>query len=509
MSSQESAPTVMDRALQLIQDGATVQAEELVRDAVRAAEREFGPHSPQHASALNDLATALLYLREPRRAVEALHRACAVYAPDDHQACKDRLTYLMNLGYALQQGGDLDEAERVLRDGLDGRRLFYGRKHAGYGFGLEPLADLLLRRGRLDEALKLIDEAVDNFWANSHPRIATALALRAVILKALGSDGDPFEGLDPLPDDIIAELAEVLLGRVDYEHPSRAVRQAVSDLLPMLVKRFGEAHDLVLAGLQHVANLERHLGDHEARVDAIRRVIGICDGAERPDVALSATQGLALALSEAGQNDAAEAAYRDALVRAAAAGSAATRSQVLRNFGLFLAEQERRPEAEGLLREAVQAALLADDAEMLGRARVALGVFLQHGGDAEGAKAMLMEAVRGLDPAHPDAICARSHLDALLAGGSCGCGDQGKAVAEACREFILARVPQGLLSELKVENQDNDLAVQVFLDREPTPEELEQLERILRHGVETFRRRLREGLGPTAFPRDNEGATPE
>src|SRR5262249_52325265 len=152
----------------------TVAAEELVRQAVQAAERQSGPHSPAHASALNDLATVLLYLREPQRAVQALRRACAVYAPDDPQAGRDRLAYPLNPGYALTAAGDLDEAEQVLRDGLDGRRLFYGREHAGYGFGLEPLADLLLRKGKADDALKLADEAVGNFWSAGHARVATA-----------------------------------------------------------------------------------------------------------------------------------------------------------------------------------------------------------------------------------------------------------------------------------------------------------------------------------------------
>ncbi|MCI0464939.1 MAG: hypothetical protein L0Z62_49085, partial [Gemmataceae bacterium] len=363
-----------------------------------------------------------------------------------------------------------------------------------------PLADLLLRKGNSEEALPLIDETVDNFWSNGHPRVATALALRAVILKALGSDVAPFDGLDPLPEDVISEVGDALLNRIDYNDPSPAVRQALDDLLPLLEKRLGEDHNLVLATLQHIANLERSFGDHAAREQAIRRVIGICDRAGRGEVSLNALQALALAQSESGQIEHAEQTYREALERVTATGDAALRSQVLRNFGLFLAEQDRRPDAEKLLRQAVVVALPAGDPEMLARARVALGIFLQHGGQLEGAKAILTEALKGIDPAHPDAITARSHLDAVLAGSSCGCGDQGKAVAEACREFMLAQLPPGLVSELHVKNQGDDLGVQVHLDHEPTPEEMEQLERVLRHGVEAFKRKLREGLGPTPVP---------
>ncbi|HYT89096.1 MAG TPA: tetratricopeptide repeat protein [Gemmataceae bacterium] len=488
----QQTETILDQAVNLIRSGQTVQAEELVQSALHAAEQQFGPQSAEYASALNDLATVHLYLRELPGAVAALRQACAIYVPDDYDAIKDRLTYLMNLSFALEQQGDLDEAERVLRDCVDGRRIFYGRQHAGYGFGLEPLADLLLRKGKLDEALKLIDETVDNFWRASHVRVATALALRAVILKAAGSDTPPFADLDGLPDEIIGQIADALINRVDYDNPSRPLRLALADLLELLTQRFPEKPELLLPSLQHIANLERHLGDATARVQAIRRAIAICEQIGKPEAALGTMQGLALALSESGQTPAAEQAYREALARADALGDAAARSQVLRNHGLFLAECQRRPDAEKLLREAVVVAVPSGDAEMLARARIALGIFLQHGGQLDGAKAILAEALKGIDPAHPDAIAARSHLGAVESGSSCGCGDQGKAVADACREFILARVPPGLLTELKVEAKDDNLQVQVQLDHEPSPEEMEQLERVLRHGVEAFRRKLRQ-----------------
>ena len=54
----------------------------------------------------------------------------------------------------------------------------------------------------------------------------------------------------------------------------------------------------------------------------------------------------------------------------------------------------------------------------------------------------------------------------------------------------------GLLSELQVEVKDDDLQLKVHLDHEPTEEELEQLNRIMHHAVEEFRRRLRKQLYP-------------
>jgi tetratricopeptide (TPR) repeat protein len=492
MSIPDADDTLLDRAMALLQSGETLRAEELVRDAARAAEAEFGPKSPQHATAQNALGAVLMNLDRLDWAVDAFRQAAAVYIPDDTQVARDRLTYLMNLGYCLERAGRFPEAEQVLRDGLDARRLFYGRQHPGYAFGLEPLADLLLRTGKAREALEAIDETVENFWKNGHPRVATALALRAEILKAAEIDVSPFEKLDLLPDDIVGEMAETILSRIDYQRPAANLRRVLDDLLPLVTARFGEQHRLAILTLQHSANLDRHLDDPVAREAALRRLLAVAEAGGNDNLALQAVQGLALALSESGQQEQAEATYRDALRRAERRGDEALRSQVLRNFGLFLSENERKTEAEELLRAAVAAAAPTPDAEMLSRGQIALGVFLQHAGRLDEAKALLTAALGGIDPAHPDAVCARSHLDAVTAGSSCGCGDHAKALAAACREFILGRAPAGLLGDVTVELKDDDFQIGVHLDHEPTEEQLEQIERVIRHALDEFRKRLRQ-----------------
>jgi tetratricopeptide (TPR) repeat protein len=398
----------------------------------------------------------------------------------------------MNLGYCLEMAERFDEAEQVLRDGLDARRLFYGREHPGYAFGLEPLADLLMRTGKTQEALAAVEETVENFWRNGHPRVATAIALRAEILKAMDSPRPTFANLDKLPGEIIEQIAQTVLNRIDYQHPSTSLRRVLDDLVPLLTVRLGEGHRLVLLTLQHSANLDRHLDDPAAREAALRRLLDIAKRGGDAVLALQAVQGLALALSESGRHEQAEAAYRDALQRAEAQGDALSRSQVLRNFGLFLSENERKAEAEQLLREAVVVAETTPDAEMLSRGRIALGIFLQHAGRLDEAQGLLVAALKGIDPAHVDAVCARSHLDAVASGSACGCGDRGKALAEACREFILQRVPPNLLSDVTVELTDNDFQVGVHLDHEPTEEQLEQVERVIRHALDEFRKRLRQ-----------------
>jgi tetratricopeptide (TPR) repeat protein len=468
-----------------------VKAEEVVTRAVHEAEARFGAASPEYANAQNDLGTVLIYLQEPEQAAQAFARACAVDIPTNEQATRDRLTYTLNWGRALEMAGKLDEAEEVLRSGLQGRAGFYGREHAGYAFGLEPLAEILLRKRNIEEALKLIDEATRNFWHHAHPRVATALALRAEILKAAGSEEPPFADLDELPDEIVERIGQAVLERAGETEP-RLSRQVLDDLLPLLTSRFGEDHPVTLNALAAIANLERSLGDSQARQDAIRRAIAAFDHKGELGQALQAVQGLALAQSEAGQSAAAEETYRDAIARAKDLGDHAALAQVLRNYGLLLAEGDRRPEAEQLLRAALTEAEWASDPVMAGRAQIALGIFLYHGGQMNEARDLLTRALERLSPAEPDAVCGRSHLEAIKSGGACGCGDMKQALAQAFREFVMARLPAGIINRLQVDLQGDDFDVEVFLEREPTPEENDLIQRTFRHALAEFRQRVRQ-----------------
>ncbi|MBX9692365.1 MAG: tetratricopeptide repeat protein, partial [Cyanobacteria bacterium] len=201
----ETSPA-MQKAIELLKEGKTVQAEEVVLEAAKAAEQKFGPDKPETASAYNDLGTILINVGNLQGGVEAYRRACSGPMPNTEELLKDRLTFLMNLGMALQFSEQLDEAENVFREGLKRRLEFYGREHAGYAFGLEPLASLLLRLGKVDEALAAYDETIEIFWNNGHPRVITALALRAEAFKVVKSNRPSFDEVEQLPDELVEEM---------------------------------------------------------------------------------------------------------------------------------------------------------------------------------------------------------------------------------------------------------------------------------------------------------------
>ena len=483
----------MDMAVALLREGRPVEAQELMVRELQRVEREHGRGSPAWASAQCDLGHVLLNCEQFDRAADCYREACSGPLPEDPEDLKDRITYRLNLGVALTHAGRLDEAAAELRRNLDERLAFYGREHAGYAYGLEPLADVLYRRGELGEARQAAEEAVAILRQDGHPRVAGALALRAEIITASGAGDAAFAGVEGLPDELVEQVADEVQNRLRRTDP-RTAAALLEDLAALLEARLGPDHQATLNTLSRLANVGRDLGDHRMRIATIRRVLDSYDRQGRREEALMAMQGLAMAEFDSGRTDAGLTSYAQALKRAQVVDRPEVTSQVLRNYGLALKEAGQADEAERRLREAVTEALRGADHEMLGRARIALGLFLQHQGRLEEARAIVAEALEGMDPAHPDAVVGRSHLGAIEEGRSCGCGDMGGAVAEAFRRFVMHQLPEGLLRRFDVAVQDGDFKINVELSREPEPGELERIDRVIKTGYAEFRRRLTAGV---------------
>ena len=241
-----------------------------------------------------------------------------------------------------------------------------------------------------------------------------------------------------------------------------------------------------------MANMGRDSGDQSGRIEAIQRVLASYDRQGRTEDAVMATQGLAMAHSEAGDEQEALRTYASAYSRAERIGRPELSSQVLRNWGLALKEAGQAGPAEQRLSEAVTQARRGADHETLGRADIALGIFLQHEGRLTDARAASEEGLSFLDVAYPDAIVGRSHLSAVMDRRTCGCGDL-TTMAEAFRSFVTARLPADLLSDVDVAIANGDFQIQVGLRREPTPDEIERLNGVIQSAQAEFRRRINTG----------------
>ncbi|MBO3742642.1 tetratricopeptide repeat protein [Actinoplanes flavus] len=482
-----TTPAPADIAFSLLREGRFGDAENLMAREVQAAADKHGHGSPQWASAQCDLGNVLLNADQLPRAIECFRQAASV-TPVDQESHKDQLTYRLNVGMALRMAGRLEEAEEQLRQGVQERLAFYGREHAGYAFGLEPLASLLLERGDVGGARQVVEETVAIFWNNGHERVASALALRAAVVQA-GGTGEPlFIGLEQLPDHVVEQI-----GRVVTQLPvagAAARKELITTVVAVLEQRLGADHQGTINALSALANLGRDSGDQAGRVEAIERVLASYERQGRTEEALMAELGLAMARDDAGDSEGSLRAYASAYERSQLIGRPEVISQVLRNWGLALRDAGRTGPAEQRLTQALEQARRGADHDTVGRAGVALGLFLQHEGRLDEARTILEEGLAVMDPVHPDALVGRSHLSAVRDGRTCGCGDMPSTIAEAFREFVITRLPGDLLDRLEVAIVDNDFKIDVHLRREPTEAELGRLNEVFATAQAEFRHRI-------------------
>ena len=470
--------TSFQDAWELAQRGKAPEAEALLRTAVTHTQ----DGSLARTEALFSLANLLVACGDLVRATEPLRMAVAMKSTSEAHE-KARLTGTMNLGEILVRIGELEEADTVLRAGLDARRTFYGEDHAGYAYGLESLAKVEAARGDLRAAVEHINEAVRIFWDDGNERIASCFATRAPIVKAAG--GQAFNQLAGLPEELFDKMVSDVLQADDVE--PRLLLSVLDELSHLAATRKGAAAWLPKIHAV-ISNVARDAGNHLARTKALSWLRDHMD--RSGEEALGVVLALALAEDEGGHTSIAESHYQDAQRRAARAPAAA-KARVARNYGLFLSQHDRKDEARKLLDQALTEARTANDPDEVGQAAIAAGILLQHLSDPS-AEPLLEEALRVLPPDHPDALCARSHLIALRTGAGCGCGDMSEALSDAVLEMVRAAVPEDLLADLEITLRDNQPPnVSVRLARQPTDEEMQALDSAVHLAVAQLQQNIR------------------
>ncbi len=478
---------ILDDALALIEQGCPDDAEQLVRRHAEQVGAQHGVRSHAYADALIDVAQILAAVGRLPAAAEVLRTAAGIPAEGEEER-KSRLTILMNLGDLLARMGELVEAEAVAREGLEGRRALYGPTHAGYAFGLEPLAEILLLGGRAGEALPLAEEAVDILWEGSHPKVLEVLPLRAFARHAVhGADAPGFEGFEELPDDLRERAVDAARARAARHVPSWSL--PALDELRGRVAALDAASRLLPAIDGNIAAIARLAGLHELRAAALLRCREAYESQGEPGLALGATQRLALAHAEAGDADGATQLYADAATRAEVLGDAALQSSVARDFGQHLEALGAVEAAEAQLRAAVARAEASGAKNVLGRALVALGCFAAHQGHPEDAAALLVQALEALAPEEPDVLTARSYLAAIEQGLPC-VPDLDLARSEVVTDLVHAQLPAGLVGRVAVRvDEDGVPQVDAELLRPLSIEEQHLLDAALQNALLEVERR--------------------
>lgn len=467
---------VLDRALALLRQGRCAEGETLLVQAVglesEASQKPFfkrlvrkprdgatTPVSKQHAAALFDLARYMLACDDPERAVRPLTVASAL-EPGDDASRRDRITYGMNLGQALQLAGRLDEAERALRANVAERRSFYGGGSEGLAWGLEPLAGVLLVRGAFDEARRSADQALAILWKARSPHVAHVLPLLGAIQVASGATPPFVPRLDELPAELKLEALDDALfrARIARDVPSL---QVALEVITHCASRSG--NDTPIAnGWAKLFYAARSIGAHDIAITAARAYLDTRKQAGDEPAALKALASLALELADAGRMEEATADFVTAEAQARSLGNQLILAHVLRNWGLVLSdrnEQGWREKLEEALATAEGAGEPANGEEVA-QACGALGIRLQHEGDIVGARQLLERGValgeQVLAPTDSNLFAMRTHLESVRAGKTCGCSPDGTieqkhAYETAVTALAQKSLPPGLLERAEME----------------------------------------------------------
>lgn len=346
-----SSPSqTLERATDLVRRGQAADGVALLEDALRQVRTECPAESAEVMRASGELASVLFFLKEDERAASLLDEVTRMPRSELEEE-KYRLTLLLNLAEALERSGNWVLAEDACRRGIQGRHRVYGPDHAGYAFGLVPLAQVLLKQEKLDAARETVVEAIANFKHHAHPWLSSTLALAAEIDAALGKASAAWwEGMD---DDQLGKVAQEVFARAPGTDP-RSGSPLLQGLADALEERRGAADPLLREALTLLANLEAAGGDARVREHVLTRLLRAHQAAGDEKSVLEAQIGLALCARERGELTSAQ-ERMDAARNQAASLDAESRSLVRQAEAFLATPQNQTPIDSTLIQKAADA----------------------------------------------------------------------------------------------------------------------------------------------------------
>lgn len=479
-----------ERTEPLIQAGRTAVAETILSQALAEAEQKEGFGSLSYLKGIEYLVACQMSGRQFFRAIETLQAALALPEPTDAVTRKQWLALYLILGDVLRLAGEPAQAEEILRQGLQKREQFYGKSHAGYAFGLEPLADALFVQGKLDEALPLYQETIQLFSDLKHPRLVTARVHDAFARKAAAPEKNPFATLT-LRTDGWEQLAAVAL-EFSQTLAEGEGTPALWSLQTTLEKQLGEAHPRREATLIHLSEKERassREGSNTRRQKALMLLANLYHKRGQKEQLIQAMLGIALAQGDAGQLDEAQATYTQAIGQARKLENPNLLARALRNQGLLFYQSQQSEAAERCLREAVEVSDLPIARTDQAQAQIALGILLQHSGKLTEARPLLEAALKTLPTNDPHTVPVRTHLLALKQGKLCGCGEGGLSFLDGFQAYLETQLPPEWRGMVHLaQNEEGNLVVETET-KLPNTEET-RLFHLVNHCYATYHRLL-------------------
>lgn len=316
---------------------------------------------------------------------------------------------LETLGVTYSSLGDLDRAEKLLREAVTLRK---GGSLAERAESLVDLGATLQRRGQLKDAEPVLREALDLRIRDTGPNdkgVAECLTALAIVRKDQGDAREAItlieralaieEKVAPGSDALLEsrnELANLLVESTsDYK---RAIALHAQNLVD-LRRTYGETHPYVALGLNNIARAETDAGRnadadrHFQEAVALQRKIY---GAPHPETALTLHNYGYLRLEE-GRLEQAEALTRESLEmrRKVLPAGHPDLAVSLNNLGLIVKRRGHLDQAEACYRESLEITRKAagDDSPDVALTLMNLGGVYRDRGEFEKAEPLLEDAL--------------------------------------------------------------------------------------------------------------------
>ena len=177
----------------LVKTGDIDNAQRLLEQAARMAERDLGNRHPLFAGYLNDLAEVHLAQLNFRAARSLYEQALAILEPHLATDRQDVGTLLYNLALVSSELGDLTEARRYFDRAIAVWRTRYGAEHPFVALAMASLAQTLMKHDRASEALALQRQVLairQKAFGPNHVDTADTLGDLALVLLSLGRNSE-------------------------------------------------------------------------------------------------------------------------------------------------------------------------------------------------------------------------------------------------------------------------------------------------------------------------------
>lgn len=154
--------------------------------------------------------------------------------------------------------------------------------------------------------------------------------------------------------------------------------------------------------------------------------------------------------------------------------------------------------AERRLLHAVHTALETGNRDLEAEARMALGIFWQHRQKNGEAKRELEKALELGGASEADRYCGEMYLKAIEMGYRDGSFTESALVAHSIRDYVMSRLPEGLISDLMVSvDPKGGVRTNLEVDRDLSEEEINLVHTTIDEAVDAH-----DGSGVTGKPAD-------